>query len=91
MLSLKVIDPYICAWEVLGILAFLTFWSLPVIFLVGVIFLYYGIWRRKKRRVMKDLLIFKMEANWIKSHSPALSFNGSGCRGVKGSLTKKDK
>ena len=46
-LSLLALDPYIGGW-VLGFVAALVFLSLPVILLIGIAFLVYGIWQRRK-------------------------------------------
>ncbi|MDQ1275945.1 MAG: hypothetical protein QG610_1520 [Euryarchaeota archaeon] len=48
LLSLIIIDPYAYELSLLGFLAFFTFWSLPVILLIGIVFLIYGIRKRKK-------------------------------------------
>lgn len=47
-LSFKAIDPYTCAWSLLGFLSIPVFFSLPVILLFGIAFLVYGIRKRKK-------------------------------------------
>jgi hypothetical protein len=48
LLSFIAIEPYIRTLEVLGILPFLVFCSLAVILLFGVVFLIYGLRKRRK-------------------------------------------
>jgi len=49
LLSLKVLDPYTCAWSLLGFLSILVFFFfVPLALLVGIAFLVSGVRKRKK-------------------------------------------